>query len=101
MVRIKCLTSQVLVTAAVWDGVMNSAANQSSNSGCVGHSPWEPKSSSSFERPVPKNDRQVRFTNTRAVSGLSFETNQEARSSRVVRGPEGVIVPKKVGTLGV
>ena len=42
---------------------MNSDASQSSSSGCVGHSPCEPRSSSTFDRPVPKNCRHVRLTN--------------------------------------
>ena len=32
---------------------------------------------------MPKNCFQSRFTNTRAVSGLSRETSHRARSSRV------------------
>ena len=40
---------------AWYSGCTNSAASQSSSSGCVGHSPCDPRSSSTFERPVPKN----------------------------------------------
>ena len=59
---------------------MNSAASQSSSSGWVGHSPCEPRSSSVFDSPVPKNCRQARLTNARAVSG--FRARRASRRGR-------------------
>ena len=62
---------------------MNSTASQSSSSGCVGHSPCDAEV---VERPCRCRCRRTasrRLTNTRAVSGLSCETSQFARSSRV------------------
>ena len=51
---------------------MNSTASQSSSSGCVGHSPCEPKSSSDFgESLAEEAASRARLTKTRAVSGLS------------------------------
>ena len=49
-------------------------ASQSSNSGCVGASPRRPKSPGVATSALPKWCIQTRLTNTRAVSGLSFET---------------------------
>ena len=64
---------------------MNSTASQSSSSGCVGQAPCAPKSSGVATIPWPNAEPQSRLTNTRAVSGLSRETTQRARSSRVAR----------------
>ena len=66
---------------------MNSLASQSSSSRCVGHSPCEPRSSSTLDKPIPNNSRQVRLTKARDVSGFPRETSQLARSSRVARSP--------------
>ena len=49
---------------------MNSAASQSSNSGCVGGSLRVPKSAGEFTRGSPKCSIQTRFTSTRGVRGL-------------------------------
>ena len=70
MVRMMCLTSQGWVPSACQVGCMNSAASQSSSSGWLGHSPCEPKSFSTLERPVPKNCCHSRLTKTLAVSGF-------------------------------
>ena len=64
IVRTMCFTSQ--------PESMNSHASQSSSSGCDGGSPCEPRSSSVFDRPMPKNCFQSRFIVTRAVSGFSL-----------------------------
>ena len=61
---------------------MNSLASQSSNSGCVGCSPSLPKSFVLGTMPRPKWYCQTRFTNTRAVSGLSFDAIQSASTVR-------------------
>ena len=79
---------------------MNSDASQSSSSGCVGHSPWDPRSSSTFDRPAPKSSRHVRLTNVRAVSGLSCDTSQFARSRRVARAPFVSSRPRNKGIEG-
>ena len=79
---------------------MNSAASQSSSSRCVGHSPCDPRSSSTFDSPVPKNSRHVRLTNVRAVSGLSRATSQFARSRRVARSPFVSSAPRNRGIAG-
>src|SRR5437016_3119753 len=39
----------------------NCTARQSSNSGWLGGSPWEPKSSAVLTMPVPKRERRARF----------------------------------------
>ena len=70
-----CFMSQPLAT--------NSPASQSSNAGFTGGSPCAPMSSSTFERPMPKNCLHSRFTKTRAVSGFSFATIHSAKSRRV------------------
>src|SRR5436305_2097958 len=61
----------------------NCTASQSSSSGWLGGSPWAPKSSAVFTKPVPKNCCQNRFTATRAVSGCSGLTSQRARPRRL------------------
>ena len=91
MSRTMCLTSQPLST--------NSTASQSSNPGCVGHSPCEPVSSSVLERPEPKRRYQRRFTNTRAVSGLSADVSHSAKWSRFARLPF-FNTGRKCGTAG-
>ncbi len=88
-----CFTSQPLSR--------NSTASQSSNSGCVGHSPCAPRSSTVALSPVPKHCFHRRFMKTRAVSGLSGETIQRARSSRVSRWPGSTAVgERKCGSPG-
>ncbi len=67
----------------------NSVASQSSSSGCDGHSPCEPKSSTVFTSPVPKYICQNRFTVTRAVSGFDGSTSQRANPSRLFGAPAG------------
>ena len=89
--RTMCLMFQLLP--------VNSTASQSSSAGCVGRSPREPVSSSERERPEPKNRYQRRFTNTRAVSGLSAETSHWARWSRFAR-PLAFKAGRKFGTAG-
>ena len=100
MVRIRCLMSQACVPSACHSGFMNSAASQSSSSGCVGHSPCEPRSSSIFEMPCRRTARHTRLTKTRAVSGFAGETSQFARSSRVARRPPVSSLPRKAGMAG-
>ena len=95
-----CFTSQACVPSACHSGFMNSAASQSSNSGCVGHSPCDPMSSSTLVMPMPKNWRHSRLTKTRAVSGFCWLTSQLARSSRVARCPPVSNLPRKAGTAG-
>ena len=60
----------------------NVTASQSSSSGCDGHAPCEPKSSTDVTNPWPNAIFQSRLTNTRATSGLSRPTSHRARSSR-------------------
>ena len=87
-----CFTSQPLS--------MNSTASQSSNSGFVGGSPCDPRSSRTLEIPVPKKSFHNRFTKTRAVSGFSRSTSQSARSRRFGRPPSSGICAKKLGACG-
>src|SRR5581483_12385256 len=61
---------------------MNSVASQSSSSGLLGGSPWDPKSSELLTKPVPKYICQYRLTVTRAVNGLAGLTSQRASVSR-------------------
>src|SRR3989442_6586234 len=68
---------------------MNSAASQSSNSGCDGNSPCEPKSSDVRTNPVPKYICQYRLTMTRDVSGCEGCVNHRARPSRLRGAPSG------------
>lgn len=89
------------VSARISHESRNSEASESSSSGCVGHSPCEPRSSSTFDNPVPKYCRQVRLTNTRGVSGLSFDTSQFARSRRVALPSGASAFPKTTGIAGV
>ena len=67
----------------------SSAASQSSSSGCVGHSPCAPRSSTVRERPWPNASFKSRFARTRAVSGFSRRGEParevEARRGRVRR----------------
>ncbi len=79
--------SHAWAPAASYCGAMNSAASQSRSARCDGHSPCEPRSASVFDSPVPKNCRQLRLTNARAVSGFCVDTSQFARSRRVARRP--------------
>src|SRR6266478_2207710 len=74
--------------AVPFEGATNSAASQSSSSGCVGGEPWAPKSFSVSTRPRPKYCCQRRLTVTRAVSGLAGSTIQRARSRRLGNGFE-------------
>src|SRR6476619_3940601 len=60
----------------------NSVASQSSNSGCDGGSPCDPKSSAVFTMPVPKYICQKRFTVTRATNGFDGSTSHRARPNR-------------------
>ena len=61
---------------------MNSTASQSSNFGWLGGSPWLPKSSLVFTRPVPNGCCHKRLIVTRAVSGFSGDVNHSASSAR-------------------
>ncbi|PYR86343.1 MAG: hypothetical protein DMG18_03030 [Acidobacteria bacterium] len=61
---------------------MNSTANQSSISGCVGGSPIFPKLSSVGTMPRPKWWCQTRLTMTRAASGFSREASHSASALR-------------------
>src|SRR6476469_404738 len=67
----------------------NSVASQSSNSGCDGASPCDPKSSVVLTIPVLKYICQNRFTVTRAVNGFDGLTSQRARPSRFGGYPAG------------
>ena len=58
---------------------MNSAASQSSSSGCEGDSPCEPKSSTVLTRPMPKNICRKRFTVTRGSPLPYSEYTNERR----------------------
>ena len=70
-------------------GLANSTANQSSSSGCMGHSACEPKFSEVFTIPKPNKRSQVRLTQTLAVKGCSPETSQRARPRRLTGSPSG------------
>ena len=61
--RCNCLIDQLCST--------NQIANQSSNSGCDGRAPMEPKLLGVATMPFPKCCCQIRLTMTRAVSVLS------------------------------
>ena len=76
-------------TAGIEPASMNSAASQSSSSGWLGYSAWLPRFSLVFTRPVPKNRSHIRFTHTRAVSGLSRATIHFASDSRSAFVPSG------------
>jgi hypothetical protein len=76
-VRTRCLTSHPLST--------KSTASQSSSSGWVGHSPWEPRSSGVRASPCPKKSFHCRFTKTRAVRG--FVGGGEPAREVEARGP--------------
>ena len=89
---ITCLTFQPLS--------INSTASQSSNSGCDGKAPCVPKSSQVRTRPWPKSSFHSRLTSTRATSGLSRETIQRARSSRVARRSLTSSLPRNSGMAG-
>src|SRR5438093_11147146 len=69
----------------------DSDASQSSNSGCVGGTPNLPKSFALATMPRPKWCCQIRLTITRAVTGLSFDAIQFARTERrpLLRAPAG------------
>src|SRR6266851_1455772 len=68
---------------------INSVASQSINSGCEGWSPCDPKLSTVFTKPTPKNISQYRFTATRAVNGLDGSTSHMARPNRFLGAPAG------------
>ncbi len=63
-------------------GSINSTASQSSSSGCVGAAPLRPKSWVVATSGVPKCQRQMWLTATRAVSGLARSVIQRARAAR-------------------
>ena len=67
---------------------MKSTARRSSSSGWLGGSPWVPKSSSVSTIPEPNSTAHVRFTATRAVSGLRRSTSHFASVMRST-GPSG------------
>src|SRR6266851_4986929 len=66
---------------------INSTASQSSNFGWLGRSPWTPKSSLVSTIPWLKYCSQIRFTATRAVSGLSLLASHRASPSRFFGNP--------------
>ncbi len=61
---------------------MKRADRSSSNSGCVGLSPWTPKSLSVATSGLPKCQPQTRFTITRAASGPLWVKMSSANSRR-------------------
>src|SRR5262252_8568096 len=68
---------------------MNSAASQSSSSGCVGGAPLRPKSKTLGTIGLPKCLAQMWLTATRAGNGLRQSVNQVASAVRrpvLVRG---------------
>ena len=75
--RTMCFTSQPLST--------NSQASQSSSAGFTGGSPCAPKSSSTLERPVPKNSFHSRFEARAPSADFPAPPAILARSSRVNR----------------
>ena len=78
----------------------NSAASQSSSSGCVGASPWVPKLLGERTMPRPKWCCQTRLAITRAVSGLSRRRDpvgQDRAGGRVVFAPGGGVGIAGVG----
>ena len=86
-----CRMSQACAPSACHCGCMNSAASQSSSSGCVGHSPCEPRSSSDFgDARCRKTAATAGSRYTRAVSGLSLETQ-----------PVGQVEPRGAAAAGV
>lgn len=72
-------------------------ARWSRSSGWLGTSPCAPKSSAVFTSPTPKNCCQIRFTLTRAVSGLSGWMNHSARSRREAIFPFFLSGGRKLG----
>ena len=73
---------------------MNQPANQSSNSGCDGCSPCNPKLSVVTTSPRPKCQRHTRFTSTRAVSGFFLWAIHFAKASRPLL-PSGSGLPSE------
>ena len=65
----------------------SSSANQSSNSGWLGKSPWLPNSSLVETIPMPNSRSQILFTTTREVSGLRESTSHLANAMRSSRAP--------------
>ena len=63
---------------------MKSTANQSNNSGWVGNSPCKPKSPEDFTSPLPNISCQIKFTNTRAVSGFFLLVVHLAKPKRLL-----------------
>ena len=78
----------------------NRVASQSSNSGCTGQSPCDPKSSTVLTRPTPKSACQNRFTVTRDVSGLDGSTSHRASPRRLLGNCFG-IAGSTAGTPGL
>ena len=68
---------------------MNSVASQSSSSGCEGHSPCAPKSSTVFTMPVPKYICQKRFTVTRAEQRIAGIDQPFGEAQAIVRSAGG------------
>ena len=68
----------------------NSTASQSSSSGWVGGSPWRPKSFGVRTIPSPKCPCQMRFTITRASSGLSGRGQPERERLAALRNEENI-----------
>ena len=87
----------VVRARACHSGCMNSAASQSSSSGCVGHSPCEPRSSSAFDKPVPKNWRHRRLTKTRAVSGFRGRDQPVGQIQAGGAAPAGIELARNRG----
>ena len=68
----------------------NSTASQSSNSGCDGGVPCDPKSSAVFTIPVPKTSCQNRLIATRATSGFAGSTSHFASPKRFRGNPASI-----------
>src|SRR5437868_4790580 len=68
----------------------NSIAIQSSNSGCDGASPCEPKSPAVLTIPLPKTSCQKRFTATREVRGFDASTIHFASPRRFLGSDESI-----------
>ena len=69
---------------------MNSQASQSSSAGLSGGSPCAPKSSSTFESPIPKIELPQPVDEHAGGQRIFGETIQFARSRRVNRWPSAV-----------
>src|SRR5437764_11644204 len=68
---------------------MNSVESQSSNSGLLGGSPCDPKSSDVFTSPMPKYPSQNRLTATRKVKGFLGSTIHLAKVRRLRGASDG------------